>query len=116
MSDITTGLLASTPASRFSMEAASRLLFKASADAHYRLRRAECEADVRAAQTLRFLVFNLELNEGLENSYSTLRDEDPFDAICDHLLVEDSRTGEVVGTYRLQTGKKARENLGFYSE
>jgi putative hemolysin len=112
----TSGRKAATSASRFSTEAASRLLFKASADAHYRLRRAECEADVRAAQTLRFLVFNLELNEGLENSYATLRDEDPFDAVCDHLLVEDSRTGEVVGTYRLQTGRKAGNNLGFYSE
>ena len=47
-----------------------------------------------------FLVFNLELNEGLESSYSTLRDEDPFDAICDHLLVENKDTGEVVGTYQ----------------
>lgn len=116
MSELTTGLRASAPASRFPLEAASRLLFKASADAHYRLRRAECDADVRAAQTLRFLVFNIELNEGLEKSFATLRDEDAFDAVCEHLLVEDTRTGEVVGTYRLQTGRKARENLGFYSE
>lgn len=98
------------------MEAASRLLFKASAEAHYRLRMADCGADVQAAQALRFLVFNIELNEGLESSYATLRDEDAFDAVCDHLLVEDLRTGDVVGTYRLQTGRKARANLGFYSE
>lgn len=116
MNSITTDLRPATAAARFSMEAASRLLFKASADVPYRLRMAACEADVRAAQTLRFLVFNIELNEGLEKSYATLRDEDAFDAVCEHLLVEDTRTGEVVGTYRLQTGKKARENLGFYSE
>jgi putative hemolysin len=76
---------------------------------------AESTADVRAAQTLRFLVFNLEMNEGLEASYATLRDEDPFDAICDHLLVEEEATGDIVGTYRLQTGTRAAANLGFYS-
>ena len=33
--------------------------------AHYRLRLAANESDVRAAQVLRFVVFNLELREGL---------------------------------------------------
>lgn len=98
------------------VQAASRLLFRATQDVPYRLRHAASEADVQAAQTLRFLVFNLELNEGLEKSFSTLRDEDPFDAVCDHLLVEDKRTGEIVGTYRLQTGSSAERNLGYYSE
>lgn len=81
----------------------------------YRIRRAATLSDVHAAQALRFQVFNLELNEGLESSYATLRDEDPFDAVCDHLLVEESGTGEVVGTYRLQTGSTAVNRLGFYS-
>jgi putative hemolysin len=81
----------------------------------YRVRLAESPADLAAAQSLRFQVFNLELNEGLESSYATLRDEDPFDAVCDHLLVESAATGEVVGTYRLQTGTMAGRNLGFYS-
>jgi len=70
--------------------------------------------DVRAAQTLRFLVFNVEMNEGLESSYHTCRDEDPFDEVCDHLLVE-SET-EIVGTYRLQTGRNAADRRGYYSE
>ena len=35
--------------------------------------------EVRAAQSLRFQVFNLELNEGLQESYVTGLDEDPFD-------------------------------------
>ncbi len=98
------------------VQAASRMMARAVQNVPYQLRRASSAADVQAAQTLRFLVFNLELNEGLENSYSTLRDEDPFDAVCDHLLVEDKRTGEVVGTYRLQTGETASRELGFYSE
>jgi putative hemolysin len=92
-----------------------RVLARSQSANAYRLRLAASPSDVRAAQTLRFLIFNLELNEGLEASYATLRDEDPFDAICDHLLVEDISTGEVVGTYRLQTGTTAAANRGFYS-
>jgi putative hemolysin len=83
--------------------------------ANYRLRLATCEKDVRAAQLLRFVVFNLELREGLEQSYATCLDADAYDAICDHLLVEDVKTGEVIGTYRLQTGRRAMENRGYYS-
>lgn len=40
----------------------------------------------------------------------------PFDAICDHLDVEDSGSGQVVGTYRLQAGLLARDGLGYCSE
>ncbi len=69
-----------------------------------------------AAFRLRFLVFNLELNEGLEAAYATGHDVDRFDAICDHLIVEDLATGKVVGTYRLQSGAVAAANAGFYSE
>lgn len=82
----------------------------------YRIRLAQSETDVRAAQLLRFLVFNLELREGLEDSYHTCLDADPFDAVCDHLLVEDVASGEVVGTYRLQTGIRAGTGRGYYSE
>lgn len=82
----------------------------------YRLRLAGSAADVAAAQALRFEVFNLELDEGLVQSYDTGLDADPFDAQCDHLLVEDADSGAVVGTYRLQTGLRAQLGLGYYSE
>jgi len=79
--------------------------------------RLACDAsEVRSAQALRFAVFNLELNEGLAESLTTGLDADPFDEVCDHLLVEHVPTGEIVGTYRLQTGLTAVENLGYYSE
>ena len=42
---------------------------------HYQLRLARDRADLHAAQTLRFLVFNVEMNEGLEASYAMCRDE-----------------------------------------
>lgn len=81
----------------------------------YAVRLACSAEDVRAAQALRFAVFNLELKEGLEESYCTGLDIDRFDAVCDHLLVEHTATKEVVGTYRLQTGTNAKDKLGYYS-
>jgi putative hemolysin len=81
----------------------------------YQLRFAESREDREAAFRLRFLVFNLELGEGLESAYENGHDCDQFDAICDHLIVEHSGTGQIVGTYRLQTGQVAAENRGYYS-
>ena len=82
----------------------------------YCLRLATSEHDRIAALRLRFQVFNLELNEGLDSAYVTECDADEFDAVCDHLIVEHEVTGQVVGTYRLQTGSMAAVNLGYYSE
>ena len=79
-------------------------------------RLARSEDEVRRAQQLRFEVFNLELGEGLAESYATGLDIDPFDEFCDHLIVEELATNEIVGTYRLQTGQLAAANLGYYSE
>ena len=83
--------------------------------ASYALRLASDAADIEAAQRLRFEVFNLELNEGLDTAYLNGRDADRFDECCDHLLVEEARSGSVVGTYRLQTGQLAAANHGYYS-
>jgi putative hemolysin len=80
------------------------------------MRLAQSTDDVQRAQRLRFEVFNLELGEGLAASHALERDVDAFDEVCDHLIVEERATGEVVGTYRLQTGAVAAANLGYYSE
>lgn len=90
-----------------------KILARGGAPKEYSVRIAQTEEDVKAAQGLRFMVFNLELQEGLETSYLTLRDEDTFDTACDHLLVE--LAGEVVGTYRMQSGDRASRHNGFYS-
>ena len=82
----------------------------------YRVRFALNATDLLAALRLRFEVFNLELNEGLERSYHIGHDRDEFDEVCDHLIVEHRATGRVVGTYRLQTGVTAQNNAGYYSE
>src|SRR5271154_7056612 len=83
--------------------------------AHYTVRLAAGADDIHAAQALRFQVFNVELNEGLEQSFATGLDADAFDTVCDHLLVENVPDGQIVGTYRLQTGINAGKNLGYYS-
>jgi putative hemolysin len=83
---------------------------------HYVARLAAADSDLKRAQRLRFSVFNEELKEGLPESWETGHDEDRFDAVCDHLLVEESATGTVVGTYRLLTGARAVERgTGYYS-
>jgi putative hemolysin len=82
----------------------------------YRLRLAETAEDRDAACRLRFKVFNIELGEGLASSYRTGLDTDQFDEICEHLLVEDKTSRQIVGTYRMQSGGTAEHNRGYYSE
>jgi len=84
--------------------------------AKYRLRLAESVEDRDAACRLRFKVFNIEMGEGLESSYRTGLDTDHFDLFCEHLLVEEKASRRIVGTYRMQSGDTASENLGYYSE
>ena len=80
----------------------------------YRLRFARTAEDIDRLLTLRFEVFNLELGEGLDESYDSGRDTDDFDASCHHMLVE--RTdGTMIGTYRMQTAAMAAAGKGFYS-
>ena len=86
------------------------------AQGSYRVRLAVSDAHVEAALRLRFRVFNLELNEGLPSAFETGLDRDQFDPVCEHLIVEHIPSGAVVGTYRLQSGLKARDNCGYYSE
>ncbi len=81
----------------------------------YRLRLAETEAERLAACRLRFRVFNLELGEGLAESYADGLDHDAFDYVCEHLIVEEKGSGLIVGTYRMQSGQSARRHLGYYS-
>ncbi len=81
----------------------------------FTLRLAASAADLRAAQRLRFKVFNLELGEGLAASFDTGRDADPFDEQCDHLLLVDNARGQLIGTYRLQTYGMAAAGRGFYA-
>ncbi len=81
----------------------------------YRLTFARTLEELRTLQRLRFEVFNLELGEGLASSFRTGLDEDDLDEIMHHILITDTRTGEAVGTYRMQTAAMAAANGGFYT-
>ncbi|MFE6227837.1 GNAT family N-acyltransferase [Microtetraspora glauca] len=71
--------------------------------------------DVRAAQRLRHLVFAGEMGARLDGPEPGL-DSDAFDAYCDHLLVREETTGEVVGTYRILPPERAAVAGRLYSE
>jgi putative hemolysin len=77
---------------------------------------AQSVRDLTECQRLRYLVFNCEMGEGLDASERIGLDRDPFDWVCDHLMVRDITSGRLVGTYRMQTGYRAKGNLGYYSE
>ena len=84
-------------------------------DSRYLVRFAQDAEEVEAVLKLRFEVFNLELGEGLDESFRTGRDRDQFDATCQHLIVIEKAREQIVGTYRLRTFEMAQTAGGFYS-
>lgn len=82
---------------------------------HLRLSFAQSKTEIREAQRLRFKVFSEEMGAFL-NSKEPGIDQDLFDAYCEHLLVRDTSSGAVVGTYRLLSPKMAQRVGGYYSE
>ncbi|MFF4979089.1 GNAT family N-acetyltransferase [Streptomyces sp. NPDC001046] len=85
------------------------------APTRYTVSLARTEDDVRAAQRLRHDVFAGELGALLAGPQPGL-DVDAFDAYCDHLLVREETTGQVVGTYRLLPPERAAVAGRLYSE
>ncbi|MFI9245258.1 GNAT family N-acetyltransferase [Streptomyces sp. NPDC053086] len=85
------------------------------APTRYTVTLARDEADVRAAQRLRHDVFAGEMGALLATAEPG-HDVDAFDAYCDHLLVRDTVTGQVVGTYRLLPPERAEIAGRLYSE
>jgi putative hemolysin len=76
---------------------------------------ARTDADVVAAQRLRYAVFAEEMGARLTGPAPGI-DEDRFDAFCDHLVVRDLDSGEAVGTYRILGPERAARAGGYYSE
>lgn len=81
----------------------------------YLVRLAETDEDIKKAQALRYRVFNLELGEGLSSSEENQLDADKYDSQCDHLLVIDRNDKQIIGTYRMQTYKRATNHEGLYT-
>ncbi len=94
------------------------------------VRLARTRSDVRRAQRLRYQVFYEEMSARPSlKAKMRRRDEDHYDAICDHLLVVDTAAGpipkrrwptrpkpRVVGTYRVLRQEIAQRAQGFYSQ
>jgi len=86
------------------------------------VRLAQSEAEVEAAQRLRYRVFYEEMSaEPSDEMRAEKRDFDKYDAFCDHVLVIDrdviDENGKpaVVGTYRLLRGEVAAMHGGYYT-
>jgi putative hemolysin len=85
------------------------------------VRLAEDEADVAAAQRLRYRVFVEEMGAvPSDEDAARRRESDRYDPYFDHLLLVDTdcedpdRERGVVGVYRLMTRARARAGIGFY--
>jgi putative hemolysin len=87
---------------------------------HLAVRLARSEAEIDAAQALRYEVFYSENGARPTPAQAAAqRDFDPLDALCDHLLVIDESAPEgpeaVVGTYRLLRRSRLGPEARFYS-
>jgi putative hemolysin len=71
--------------------------------------------EVREAQRLRYQVFAVEMGARLVCKIPG-HDMDLFDDYCEHLLVRDEDTQEVIGTYRALTPTQAKRAGGTYSD
>ena len=71
--------------------------------------------EVREAQRLRFQVFALEMGATLSQALPG-HDIDLFDDYCEHLLVRDAASQQVIGTYRVLTPTQAKRVGSTYSD
>ena len=71
--------------------------------------------EVRAAQRLRYDIFAGEMGARLSTTLPG-HDIDLFDNFCEHLLVCDEITGQVIGTYRVLTPVQAQRVGSTYSD
>ena len=78
------------------------------ARAHLAMTVARDAQEVLEAQRLRYMVFKEEMGARMPDCSDGV-DRDPYDAHCEHLLVRDTGTGRVVGTYRIPPRADGRE-------
>lgn len=71
--------------------------------------------EVREAQRLRYKVFAEEMGATLKPSAERL-DVDIFDDFCEHLIIRDTESLKVIGTYRVLPPHQAKQMGCFYSD
>jgi len=76
---------------------------------------AKHQDEVREAQRLRYDVFVTEMGARLKETIPN-HDIDLFDDYCEHLIVRDQTTSQVIGTYRVLTPAQAKRIGSTYSD
>ena len=76
---------------------------------------AKHQDEVRQAQRLRYEVFAIEMGANLPKTLPG-HDIDLFDDFCEHLLVRDLASQQVIGTYRVLTPTQAKRAGSTYSD
>jgi putative hemolysin len=76
---------------------------------------AKHQDEVREAQRLRFDIFGTEMGARLSSKVPG-HDIDLFDDYCEHLLVRETVSGQVIGTYRVLTPEQAKRAGSTYSD
>jgi putative hemolysin len=76
---------------------------------------AKHQDEVREAQRLRYDVFAVEMGARLKESLPG-HDIDLFDDFCEHLIIRDALTEQVIGTYRVLTPVQAKRIGSTYSD
>lgn len=74
---------------------------------------AKTPEEVAEAQRLRYQVFAEEMGAQLPDNNGL--DIDSFDQYCEHLLVRDVETNQVIGTYRILSPERSDEAGGYYT-
>lgn len=85
--------------------------------ADFAVKLAETDAELHAAQRLRYAVFIRELGgTGDMVDHADQLEQDRFDPFFDHLILTERGSSDVIGVYRLLRADRAVAAGGFYSE
>jgi len=76
---------------------------------------AKHQDEVREAQRLRYDVFVTEMGARIKETIPN-HDIDLFDDYCEHLIVRDQTTNQVIGTYRVLTPAQTKRIGSTYSD
>ncbi|MDR6549662.1 GNAT family N-acyltransferase [Paenibacillus qinlingensis] len=71
--------------------------------------------EIEQAMRLRYQIF-VEEEKNLRLRNESGLEMDAYDEYCDHLIVKELESDQVIGTYRLLPGDRALDAIGFYSE
>ncbi|MGE5279932.1 MAG: GNAT family N-acetyltransferase [Deltaproteobacteria bacterium] len=83
---------------------------------HFEIKLAANDEEVRSAQRLRYQVFVEEMGCRVPAAGRENLDADPFDPLCDHIIIVDKSSGLTIGTYRLLRRSRLRPRGRFYAE